>query len=69
MTGEELRSVVGYSVIRSAMFMVERGGEMFVFRGKGSGHGVGLSQWGARAWPRTATPTGRYSFTSIRALL
>ena len=48
LTGEELRSVVGYSVIRSAMFVVERGGEMFVFKGKGSGHGVGLSQWGAK---------------------
>lgn len=48
LTGEELRSAVGYSVIRSAMFTVERGGEMFLFKGKGSGHGVGLSQWGAK---------------------
>jgi stage II sporulation protein D len=47
-TGEELRSILGYSVLRSAMFGVERGAEMFIFRGRGSGHGVGLSQWGAK---------------------
>ncbi|CAG1066355.1 hypothetical protein BAC1_01964 [uncultured bacterium] len=48
LSGEELRSVLGYSVLRSAMFEVERGGEMFLFKGRGSGHGVGLSQWGAK---------------------
>lgn len=47
-SGEELRSMLGYSVIRSAIFDVEQGAEMFVFRGRGSGHGVGLSQWGAK---------------------
>lgn len=48
LSGEELRSVLGYSVLRSTMFDVERGGEMFLFKGRGSGHGVGLSQWGAK---------------------
>ncbi|CAG0929450.1 hypothetical protein PLCT1_01054 [Planctomycetaceae bacterium] len=48
LSGEELRSVLGYSVLRSAMFDVVRGGEMFLFKGRGSGHGVGLSQWGAK---------------------
>lgn len=48
LSGEELRSILGYSVLRSAIFEVERGGEMFLFKGRGSGHGVGLSQWGAK---------------------
>jgi stage II sporulation protein D len=48
LSGEDLRSVLGYSVLRSAMFDVEKGGEMFLFKGRGSGHGVGLSQWGAK---------------------
>jgi len=60
MTGEELRSVIGYSVIRSSMFKVERGGEMFVFKGKGSGHGVGLSQWGAKGMAESG-----YSYRQI----
>ena len=47
-SGEDLRSILGYSVLRSAIFEVERGAEMFIFRGRGSGHGVGLSQWGAK---------------------
>lgn len=47
-SGEDLRSILGYSVLRSAIFDVERGSEMFVFKGRGSGHGVGLSQWGAK---------------------
>lgn len=48
LSGEELRAILGYSVLRSAIFEVERGGEIFLFRGRGSGHGVGLSQWGAK---------------------
>lgn len=47
-SGEDLRSILGYSVLRSAIFSVEKGGEIFLFKGKGSGHGVGLSQWGAK---------------------
>ncbi len=48
LTGEDLRRALGYSVLRSTRFEVERKGEDFIFKGKGSGHGVGLSQWGAR---------------------
>lgn len=48
LSGEELRRALGYSTLRSTLFDVEKNGEEFVFRGKGSGHGVGLSQWGAK---------------------
>ncbi|MBI5237162.1 MAG: SpoIID/LytB domain-containing protein [Deltaproteobacteria bacterium] len=48
LTGEDLRKAVGYSNLRSTMFEVNKSGDTFIFRGKGSGHGVGLSQWGAK---------------------
>lgn len=48
MSGEDLRKVLGYDKLKSAMFAVEMIGGLFVFSGKGSGHGVGLSQWGAK---------------------
>jgi stage II sporulation protein D len=45
----ELRQILGYGTLPSLLFevSVERGSA--VFRGRGSGHGVGLCQWGARA--------------------
>ncbi|MBI5587193.1 MAG: SpoIID/LytB domain-containing protein [Deltaproteobacteria bacterium] len=46
--GEDLRKIIGYSYLRSALFRVEKKGELFVFTGRGSGHGVGMSQWGAK---------------------
>lgn len=48
LTGEDFRKIVGYSAIKSALFKVERSGDIFIFKGRGSGHGVGLSQWGAK---------------------
>ncbi|MBI5598202.1 MAG: SpoIID/LytB domain-containing protein [Deltaproteobacteria bacterium] len=48
LTGEDMRKVIGYSTLRSTLFKVEKRGDEFVFRGRGSGHGVGLSQWGAK---------------------
>jgi stage II sporulation protein D len=44
----ELRQILGYTALPSLLFevSVERG--FAVFRGRGSGHGVGLCQWGAR---------------------
>ena len=32
--------------MRVSMFSARRAGNEYVFEGKGSGHGVGLSQWG-----------------------
>ncbi len=46
--GEELRKLLGYGVIKSTLFSVKKRGRFFIFQGRGSGHGVGLSQWGAR---------------------
>lgn len=45
---EDLRKALGYAVVKSAMFEVSAGGGLFVFKGRGAGHGVGLSQWGAK---------------------
>jgi stage II sporulation protein D len=48
MSASDFRQLVGYSALPSLQFSVglERGAA--VFRGTGSGHGVGLCQWGAR---------------------
>lgn len=48
LTGEDLRKAAGYSNVRSTLFAVSKDGGAFVFKGRGSGHGVGLSQWGAK---------------------
>ncbi|HBO85158.1 MAG TPA: hypothetical protein DD641_09400 [Deltaproteobacteria bacterium] len=56
MTGEELRRIIGYDRLKSTRFEIRHilaGGEdrevkSFNFTGRGSGHGVGLSQWGAK---------------------
>lgn len=47
-SGEDLRKAVGYSGLKSTIFEVSMTGDIFVFKGRGSGHGVGLSQWGAK---------------------
>lgn len=47
-SGEDLRKAVGYEKLKSTMFTLELAGGSFVFKGKGAGHGVGLSQWGAK---------------------
>ncbi len=43
------RLLVGPGVVRSTMFTTSRRGPDAIFTGRGSGHGVGLDQWGARA--------------------
>jgi len=47
--GEEFRTAVGFTHLRSTWFVVERDGEAVRFLGRGSGHGVGMCQWGARS--------------------
>jgi stage II sporulation protein D len=44
----ELRQLIGYARLPSLQLDVEREGDAAVFHGRGSGHGVGLCQWGAR---------------------
>lgn len=46
-TGNEFRKKMGYTNIFSTVFDFVDGGNSIVFNGNGSGHGVGLSQWGA----------------------
>lgn len=53
--GRELRQTIGLGVIKSTLFEIrdrlhekQQGGSV-IFMGSGSGHGVGMSQWGAQA--------------------
>jgi stage II sporulation protein D len=46
--GQDFRKAVGYSVIPSTQFEIEALGRLVVFAGRGSGHAVGLCQWGAK---------------------
>ncbi|MDR7481742.1 MAG: SpoIID/LytB domain-containing protein [Armatimonadota bacterium] len=47
--GTEFRALVGAGTLRSTLFDVQMTSDGIVeFSGRGSGHGVGLSQWGAR---------------------
>lgn len=43
----ELRRLIGYKKLPSTQFSLSRNGDEIIFEGKGWGHGVGLSQWGA----------------------
>jgi stage II sporulation protein D len=52
LSGETLRRVLGPTRLRSTLFEVRRTADGFVFVGSGNGHGVGMSQWGARALAR-----------------
>jgi len=46
--GEELRRVLGYTMLKSTQFDFEVVGFQVQFTGRGAGHGVGLCQWGAK---------------------
>ena len=46
--GNDLRRMVGYEIIRSTLFAVALDGAVARFSGRGYGHGVGMSQWGAK---------------------
>ncbi len=60
LSAEDLRKALGYAVVKSAMFDVSARGSLFVFKGKGAGHGVGLSQWGAKGMAEAG-----YSYKAI----
>src|SRR5579864_7271955 len=49
LSANQFRLVLGAGLIRSTMFTMTREGADMSFTGRGSGHGVGLDQWGARA--------------------
>ena len=48
-TGPEFRKLFGQRWIRSTYFKVRKKGQSWELKGEGFGHGVGLSQIGARA--------------------
>jgi len=48
LSATQLRTALGYLKLASTWFDVRRDGNRFVFDGRGSGHGAGLCQWGAR---------------------
>jgi stage II sporulation protein D len=47
--GRRFREAMGNEVLRSTDFEVRTDANAFTFVGRGSGHGVGMSQWGAKA--------------------
>jgi stage II sporulation protein D len=47
-----VNNVLGWRTIRSTHFEVARRGDEYVFDGRGFGHGVGMSQYGARGQAR-----------------
>ena len=58
--GEELRKVVGYTIIPSTQFAIESIGRDVVLFGFGAGHAVGMCQWGAKELAELG-----YSFDTI----
>jgi len=46
--GEDFRRILGYTVLPSSHFKIDAIEQQIHFTGMGSGHGVGLCQWGAK---------------------
>lgn len=69
--GTELRSLLGGEQLKSTLFSVRVAPDTqpaVVFTGRGSGHGVGMSQWGARGLAqlgRTYQEILRYYYSGI----
>lgn len=73
MTAVELRRRIGYGALKSLAFEVDRKGDRIRFRGKGSGHGAGLCQWGAQqaakdGWDYRRILAHYYPGTEIRRM-
>jgi len=52
LSGRDARDLLGGRALRSTLFDVQLEDGSLRFVGSGSGHGVGLSQWGAREYAR-----------------
>jgi len=48
LTGNNFRIKTDATKLKSTLFQLEKSSEGILFRGKGYGHGVGMSQWGAQ---------------------
>ena len=46
--GNDFRRILGYDTFKSTLFAVAVDGRVARFAGRGWGHGVGMSQWGAK---------------------
>ena len=46
--GNDFRRMVGYETVRSTLFAIALDAGVARFSGRGYGHGVGMSQWGAK---------------------
>ncbi len=46
--GDDLRRVLGYTILASTQFDFDVVGFQIQFAGRGAGHGVGMCQWGAK---------------------
>ncbi|MEY2985520.1 MAG: SpoIID-like protein [Cyanobacteriota bacterium] len=53
LSGNQVRQALQ---LRSTLFTVSKAGEMFTLLGRGSGHGIGLSQWGAYGLAQKGVP-------------
>jgi tRNA-binding protein len=58
--------MVGYETVKSTLFAVALDGGVARFSGRGYGHGVGMSQWGAKGMADRATRPRRSSSTTTR---
>lgn|GEM_PF-1454683 len=72
-TGAELRARLGPRWLKSTAFTVERVGQGWQLKGRGWGHGVGLSQLGAREMARQGKSYRQildfyYPFSNVRRL-
>lgn len=68
--GSDLRTAVGVTVLRSTLFTLRRLDDdgNVEFAGRGYGHGVGMSQWGARGMAlagRTHAQILRYYYSDV----
>ena len=53
--GTKFREIMGYGNIKSTMFNIAVTGAEVKFSGGGSGHGVGMCQWGAKGMAEEGT--------------
>jgi len=56
LSGNQFRTMVDPAMIKSALFIIKKKGKSVRFEGKGAGHGVGMSQWGAYMMARDGAP-------------
>ena len=56
LSGNQFRTMTDPVAVKSTLFKMEAAGGGIRFEGRGSGHGVGLSQWGARMMAEGGSP-------------